>query len=169
MRTFLTLLVISTLVLSSCSRWRDSRVNPSNWFGNSRSTPVAATVENPNPLIPARTSIFKRDKREVYEGTLVREVTDLAIEPTSTGGIVRVTGLSTLQGAHDVRLTSEEDDEPVDGVLTFSLRAVQPNDQGLGTRAGRTVRVGRYVSSQVLARTTSIRIVAETNVRSVRR
>lgn len=170
MRRLTTLLVISTLVLSACSGWRDSRVNPSNWFGKSRSAPSPqATAASTNPLLPERVGIFRRDKREVYEGTLLDEVTDVVIERTSTGGIVRVTGMSRLQGAHDVRLTSENDGKPVDGVLTFSLKALQPEDQGIGTRAGRTVRVGRYVSSHVLERTSTIRIVADRNVRTTRR
>lgn len=169
MRTFLTLLVISTLVLSSCSRWRDSRVNPSNWFGKSRSAPVETTEASTNPLIPERTSVFRKDHRETYQGTLVDQVTDLVIERTSTGAIVRATGMTALQGAHDVRLTSDNDAEPVDGVLTFSLKALQPADQGYGTEAGRTVRVGRYISHQVLERTQTIRVIGERNVRTTRR
>lgn len=170
MRRLTTLLVISTLVLSACSGWRDSRVNPSNWFGKSRSAPAPeATAGYPNPLIPEQVGIFRRDKRDVYEGTLIDEVTDVAIERTSTGAIVRVTGMSRLQGAHDIRLTTTTDGKPVDGVLTFSLKALQPQDQGLGTRAGRTVRAGRYISSQVLEQTSTIRIVADRNVRTTRR
>ena len=170
MRRFAILLVISSLLLSACSGWRDSRVNPSNWFGKSRSQPApVATPENTNPLIPERTGIFRKDKREVYEGILLAEVTDVVVERTSSGGIVRVTGMSRLQGAHDVRLTSDTDGEPEDGVLTFSLKALQPTDQGIGSVAGRTVRVGRFVSNQVLDRTSTIRIVAESNVRTTRR
>lgn len=169
MRGITVLLVVSTLVLSACSGWKNSRANPSNWFGNSRSQPVEATAENPNPLIPERTGIFRQDKREVYEGTLLDEVTDLTIERTTSGAIIRVTGMSRLQGAYDVRLTSETDGDPVDGVLTFSLEAVQPDDQGIGTRAGRTVRVGRFVSNPVLAKTQTVRVVAATNVRTTRR
>ncbi|QGX98303.1 hypothetical protein EI983_08415 [Roseovarius faecimaris] len=170
MRRLTTLLVISTLVLSACSGWRDSRVNPSNWFGKSRSAPAPqATAANPNPLIPEQVGIFRRDKRAVYEGTLLDEVTDVVVERTSTGAIVRVTGQSRLQGAHDVRLTSETDGKPVDGVLSFSLKAIQPQNQGVGTREGRTVRVGRYISRQVLEETSTIRIVAERNVRTTRR
>lgn len=170
MRRIAILLVVSSMVLSACSGWRDSRVNPSNWFGKSRSAPApVATAENPNPLIPERTGIFRKDKREVYEGTLLREVTDVVIERTSSGAIVRVTGMSSLQGAYDVRLTSETDGEPLDGVLTFSLKAVQPENQGVGTTSGRTVRVGRFVSNQVLERTSTVRIVADTNVRTTRR
>ncbi|MFK7940328.1 MAG: hypothetical protein AB8B82_13185 [Roseovarius sp.] len=170
MRRIAILLVVSSMVLSACGGWRDSRVNPSNWFGQSRSAPApVATAENQNPLIPEQTGIFRQDKRENYEGTLLREVTDVVIERTNSGGIIRVTGKSTFQGAHDVRLTSETDGEPEDGVLTLSLKAVQPTDQGVGSTSGRTVRVGRFVSNEVLLRTQSVRIVADGNVRTTRR
>lgn len=170
MRRTVTLLVISTMVLSACGGWSKSRVNPSNWFGKSRSQPrQEATIENPNPLIPERVGIFRKDKREVYDGVLLSEVTDVVIDRTNAGGIVRVTGKSRLQGAFDVRLTSDTDGEPEDGVLTFSLKAIQPDDQGVGSTAGRTVSVGRYVSKDVLARTSTIRIVAESNVRTTKR
>jgi len=166
MRTVLTLLVISSLGLSACSGWRDSRVNPSNWFGGSRPANVPeATVENPNPLIPERTSIFQRDRSETYEGTLVAEIVDVVIERTSTGGIVRVTGRSARQGAYDVRLINETDGEPV----TFSLKALQPTNQGVGNSTARTIRVGQYVSTQTLERTRTIQIVGAQNARTTSR
>lgn len=169
MRTFLTLLVISTMVLSSCSSWRESRANPSNWFGKSRSAPVAASAENPNPLIPEQTSIFRKDKREIYRGTPIDQITELTIERTSNGAIVKVTGVSRLQGAFDVRLVSETKGEPVDGVLTFTLKAQQPTDQGLGNTTTRTVRTGRHISNQVLEQTKTVRVIGERNERTTRR
>ncbi len=170
MRRLAILLVLSSMVLGACGGWRDSRANPSNWFGKSRSAPApVATAENPNPLIPERVGIFNPDKRENYEGTMLREITDVVIERTNSGGIIRVTGMSAQQGQHDVRLVSDNDDEPVDGVLSYTLMAVQPNDQGIGSKSGRTVRVGKFVSSQVLARTDTVRIVAEINVRTTKR
>ncbi len=171
MRTVVTLLMISTLTLSACSGWRDSRANPSNWFGHSRPAPVeTADPASINPLIPERApSIFRRDKSESYEGTLVAQVSDLVIERTLSGGIVRVTGVSALQGAYDVRLTSETDGEPVDGVLTFSLKAIQPNDQGLGNTTTRTVQVGGFVSTAVLERTQTVRVIGATEARTTQR
>ncbi|WP_371224100.1 hypothetical protein [Roseovarius sp. 2305UL8-3] len=171
MRTVVTLLMISTLTLSACSAWRESRVNPSNWFGGSRSAPVeTADPASTNPLLPERgNTIFRRDKRERYEGTLVAQVSDLVVERNPYGGIVRVTGVSARQGAYDVRLISETDGEPVDGVLTFSLKAVQPTDQGLGNTTTRTVRVGRFVSTAVLERTQTIRVIGATEARTTGR
>lgn len=170
MRILLTLLVISSLTVSGCSRWRESRVNPSNWFGNSRSTPIEATAEQEtNPLIPQQTTIRRRDKREVYKGTLVDQVTDLAVERTAGGAIIRVTALSSRQGAYDVRLTSDTKGEPVDGVLTFSVKALQPLNTPQGPKVTRTINVARHVGRDTLDSVKTIRVVAARNVRTTQR
>lgn len=168
MRIFLSLLLVSSFLLSACAGWRDARVNPSNWFGGGRSAARAAAEadvppEEVNPLLPTQTSILTRDRREKYDGIMASQVTDLAIERTTTGAIVRVTGLSALQGAYDIRLVPENDGDPVDGVLTFSLKAVQPDDQGPGSALARTLRAGAYVSSDTLARTETVQVNAGTN------
>lgn len=163
MRTFLSLLLVSSFLLSACSGWRDARVNPSNWFGGGRAAKTDVPPEEINPLLPTQTSILTRDRREKYDGIMVAQVTDLAIERTTTGAIVRVTGLSTFQGAYDIRLVPENGGDPVDGVLTFSLKAVQPDDQGPGSALARTLRAGVYVSSNTLARTETLQVNAGTN------
>lgn len=170
MRSILILTVASTLIVSGCGGWRDARVNPSNWFGGSRPAPVEADASaTANPLIPERRSILQRDRSERYDGTLVAEITALAVEPTSTGAIVSVTGLTDRQGAFDVRLVGDNDGEPVDGLLRFSLRALQPGDQGVGTGTARTVRAGAYVSQNVLERTTRIEVLGARNSLVTRR
>lgn len=163
--------LIVSLALAGCGGWRDSRANPANWFGKSRSEPAPAQGEGAaNPLIPEQTTLLSRRKKEpVYEGTLVDKVTGLEVEPSGGGAIVRVTGLTLRQGAHDVRLTSDTEGEPVDGNLTFRLRAVQPQDAPGGPESTRTVQVGRFVSGDVLARTRTIQIVGARNIRSTRR
>lgn len=170
MRTILILTVASALMVSGCSGWRDARVNPSNWFGGSRSAPVQTDLgANPNPLIPERRSILQRDRSETYDGTLVAEITELAVEPTSTGAIVRVTGVTERQGAFDVRLINDNDGEPVDGILQFSLQALQPQQQGIGTTTSRTVRAGAYVSNHALDRTTQVEVQGARNSLTTRR
>lgn len=170
MRTFLSLLLVSSFLLSACSAWRDSRVNPSNWFGSGRAAPAtSAEAENANPLIPTQRNVLRRNRAERYDGIMVAEVTDLVIEPTSTGAIVRVTGRSSLMGAHDVRLVPDNDGDPVDGVLSYALMAVQPEDQGIGSDRARTLRAGAYVSSNTLAATQTVEVRAGTNSLSTRR
>ncbi|WP_306151010.1 hypothetical protein [Roseovarius sp. MMSF_3281] len=178
MRTFLSLLVISSMALAGCSGWRDSRANPSNWFGSGEPRRVVKSdgSEEVNPLIPERTGIFDRTPEdEVYEGTPVDQVTALSIEPTPGGAIVRATGLPLRQEAFDVRLVdvnaedADDDLTPVDGVLTFRLSAVQSRVAPQGPERTRRVHVGRFVSDQTLAQTRVIRVVAARNERVSRR
>lgn len=176
MRTLLSLLVISSLTLAGCGGWRDSRVNPSNWFGKSEPRRVvnADGTEEVNPLIPERSGIFdKRPKDETYEGTPVDQITALNIERTPGGAIVRATGLSLRQEAFDARLVNVhgEDDDlmPVDGVLTFRLSAIQSRVAPQGPERTRRIHVGRFVSAQTLAETRVIRVIAARNERVSRR
>lgn len=173
MRTFLAILVISSMVLSGCSRLRDSRLNPGNWFGKSTSRPVATApagqAAEVNPLIPVRTTVRLRDRREVYQGTPVDQITNVAVERTTAGAIVRVTAVSLQQGAYDVRLTSETDGDPVDGVLTLRMMAVQPTDEPQGSPRQRTIHAARFVSNNDLASTRTIRVVGARNEHTTRR
>lgn len=195
MRGLVSVLLIGTLVLTSCSAWRESRANPSNWFGKSRSTAVETRSQSSgtiapddrqtgNPLIDTeggnqlvrrnvttiqRTGLFRRDKEVQYEGTLVDEVTDLVVERTPTGAIVHVTGLPNREGAFDVRLLRVNQDGPVDGVLEYTLNAVQPTQTPVGTQRTRSVKAGVFVSNDLLEKVSEIRVTAERNIRSTRR
>lgn len=169
MRTFVAVLVISSIVLSGCSRLRDSRLNPGNWFGGSKSQPVATSTTSANPLIPERTTLRRRDRREIYNGTPVDQITKLEVERTAAGAIVRVTAISLQQGAYDVRLISDTEGDPVDGVLTFRLLALQPTDQPQGQPRQRTLHAARFVSNNTLSTTRTIRVVGARNERVTKR
>ncbi len=165
MRKSIAGLVILSVTLSACG-WRDSRVNPVNWFGNSRSAPVQTqTPGQANPLIPDQSgSIFRRASREApYPGTPVDQITALSVEPSGGGAIIRVTGQSLRQGAHDVRLVAQNDGEPVDGLLTLELRAIQPGNTPQGPDSTRRIHAGRFVSDQDLSRISAIRVVGLRN------
>ncbi len=165
MRTFLTILVISSVVLSGCSR--ESRLRPSNWFNKNKTTRVAAPAteaKEVNPLIPEQTGIFtKRDKRKAYLGTPVAQITDVRVERATGGAIIRVTALTARQGAFDARLTSTTDGEPVNGVLSFALKAIQPTEVPQGSQTRRTLHVARFVSNDELEETSTIRIIGARN------
>ena len=170
MRAFVIILVVSSMALSGCSRLRDSKLNPGNWFGKSQSRPVAGATVSDNPLIPQKSGgLFRRGSREVYYGTPVDRITDVKVEQTSTGAIVHVTAVSLQQGAYDVRLTSANNGDPVDGVLTYRLMAVQPRDMPQGSPRQRTIHAGRYVSNSVLAATRSIVVIGARNQHASRR
>ena len=178
MRVPITLLLMSTLFVSGCGGWSESRANPKNWFGNSRSEVIVqsagtqAAEEAANPLIEQnrRDGIFSRDRKAPpYQGTLVDQVTSLSVEPTPTGAIVRVTGLTLRQGAFDVRLVRDSQDGPVDGVMSYSLRALQPVNTPQGPPRTREIQAGDFLSNEELALTGSIRVTGARNVQTTRR
>lgn len=163
------LLVVTSLVLSACG-WRDSRLNPGNWFGRSRDVPVEASAEPVNPLIPSRSSILRREE-EPDRHVPIAQVTELFIDRTTTGAIVRAEGVGRVQGAYAARLkTQSEDGEPVDGVLTYTFEVLYPvNPRPVGSAQSRKVVVARSLTNQDLAGIRLIRVVAETNARESRR
>jgi len=171
-RVFLSM--AGALALTGCGGFRESRVNPRNWFGRSRSRSRAApapATENTNPLIPEREdSIFRRNRKVVYEGTLVDQITAMEIERTSDGAIIRVTGLPLRQGAYDVRLVPENDDKaPVNGVLGLELRAIQSDTMPQGPDRARRVQAAVFVSRQNIERAEEIRVRGARNERVSRR
>ncbi|SEQ84279.1 hypothetical protein [Thalassovita taeanensis] len=170
MRTTLSALLISTLVVSGCGAARESRLNPFNWFGRSQSTPTTvASEQTANPLIPQSSKLKRKDLP--YQGQLVDQVSDLVIEKVPGGALVRVTGVSAAQGAFDVRLIAQNGGKPDDGVLSYELRALQPAYRRpvVGPAAGRTVTVARFLSEETLIGVKTIQVVGNQNVRSSRR
>jgi hypothetical protein len=167
MRKTFSALLLSTLVLTGCATVRDSRVNPFNWFGKTRSAPIAQSSAQANPLIPQTSSIFsrKRNSNAVYNGRPVDQITDLTIERVPGGILLRATGLAARQGLYDVQLVPQNKDElPVDGVLTYRLEGVEPASQTpIGAAATREVIVARTLTDQQLAEVHTIRIEGQRN------
>lgn len=170
MRTPLLALSLTALVLTGCG-FGQSRLNPFNWFGDSREVSVATEEARPaNPLIPRRNRILARPE-VIYGGNPIDTVTELRVEPTLSGAIVQATGVAARQGAYDVRLTAlEEDGVPVDGVLSFSFDVVFPNrPQPVGNVRSREVVVARSLTQADLEGVRVIRVIAARNAREVRR
>lgn len=173
MRFAITFLLVSGLTLSACGGMRDSRANPANWFGGSKVERRAAPVANEavNPLIPEQAnSIFRRKSDEdTYAGTPIYAVEGVTIERSSGGAIIKATGLSLRQGAFDVRLSPENKGEPVDGVLTYAMRAMQRADTPQGPERTRRVSAGAFISTQTLSEVRTIRVLGLTNTATTRR
>jgi hypothetical protein len=102
-----------TMLLSACGAVRDSRLNPFNWFGASRSAPTT--------LGP---TLITEDTRP-----LVAQVTSLAIERTSTGAIIRAEGLTPTQGWWNAELVPQTSLTPIDGVVVYHFRISGPDRQ----------------------------------------
>lgn len=174
MRKLVTVLLISSLGLSGCSGFRDSGANPMNWFGKSttvKTSPAPINTESANPLIPEKDdSIFRRKSgAETYTGTPIYAVQDVVIERAAGGAIVKATGLSLRQGAYDVRLWPENGGEPVDGVLSYTLRAVQRPDTAQGPEHTRRVNAGHFVKDKTLGMVREVRVLGQINTATSRR
>ncbi len=167
MRKTFSALLVSTLVLTGCATVRDSRVNPFNWFGTARSEPLTRTEAVTNPLIPQRSGLFAaaRERATVYNGRPFDQVTDLTIEPVPGGALIRATGLAARQGIYAVQLTPDNEDElPVDGVLTYRLEGVEPDrNTPVGAQPTREVVAARKVTNQTLAGVRTIRVLGQRN------
>jgi hypothetical protein len=173
MRSLVTVMMISGLLLTGCSGFRESRANPGNWFGSSSTVERAAPTDAQtfNPLIPEkRDSILQRkSEAESYEGTPIYAVEGVMIERSAGGAIIKATGQSLRQGAFDVRLWPENGGEPANGALTYTMRAIQRTDTPQGAAQTRRVEAGHFISTQTLEEVSEIRVIGATNIATTRR
>jgi hypothetical protein len=174
MKKLATAVALSALVLSGCG-FRDSRVNPFNWFGRSQEVQVAQPKEV-NPLIPTRAGGLFRGGRARREAALnattpIGTISDLAVERVSGGAVIRATGFDARQGTYRARLVPNLKDEiPEDGVLIYRFERLRPDyATQAGTQASREVTVARRISDQQLRGVREIRVVAANNALYVRR
>ncbi|MBD3663368.1 hypothetical protein H9Q16_05495 [Sulfitobacter sp. TSTF-M16] len=173
MRRTLSLLLVTSLTLAACGSIRDSRINPLNWFGRGQPAPVQQQAEHTNPLIPARGGLFanRRAAVEDYAGIPFEQVTALTVERIPGGAIVRATGLAARQGIYAVQLTpANDDEEPVNGVLTYRLEGVRPQQPtAVGAVPTREVIAARRLTDQQLRAVSQIRVEGQLNAQVARR
>ncbi|NVO55391.1 hypothetical protein HW561_06265 [Rhodobacteraceae bacterium B1Z28] len=174
MQKSLSFLFVAALTLSACNSWRDSRVNPSNWFGSSTPAPVAATpVDEANALIPKQksgTGLFARSDAE-DTSVPIAKIDELRIDPTPSGAIVYASGTAQRQGAYNAQLVpvaSEENEK--NGVLEFTFRVNYPKSQTpQGSERTRMVSDAINISSQDLQSIRLVRVVGQQNALESRR
>ncbi|MGR3759170.1 hypothetical protein ACUXV3_03420 [Roseobacteraceae bacterium NS-SX3] len=169
MRTPIAFLLAGSVVLASCGGWRDSRVNPRNWFGQSQPVAAEASSGEVNPLIPRKTGpgLFSRPEAE-DTSVLISSVTGMRIERTPSGAIIYAEGLASRLGAHDVELRQSDTAEA--GTLEYEFRAVYPvRPTAVGSEFSRTLRAAASVSAQDLSGVSLIRVKAAANARESRR
>lgn len=143
---------LAVVLVSGCATVRDSRLNPFNWFGSSEETLDPIAVEN--------------ERRP-----LVSEITALVIERTPGGAIVRATALPPTQGWFAPELVALTPfGEPVEGVLSYSFRAVPPETPVRASRPqSRELSAAVFISNAVLDRVRVIQVTGARNSRVARR
>lgn len=146
------LFVISmAAALAGCGGFRESRLNPRNWFR--RSEPRESIV------LPAE----RQDPRP-----LVDSVLSMSVEPIPGGAIVRARGQTPTQGWWQAELVPLDIGE--DGVLVYEFRLLPPVAQtDVNTPQSRQVDVAIYISDIRLDRVREIVVQGATNARSARR
>lgn len=143
-----TLILTALVLLTSCAAIRTSPLNPLNWFGAARQAPTTALI------------VAAADPR-----ALVAQVTDLVVEPTNGGAIIRATGLPPTQGYWEAELVKVETDDPTS--LTYEFRIFPPiTPQRSGTPLSREVVVAEAVSNVTLGRINSITVMGANNALS---
>lgn len=173
MRKSIAVLLASGLMLTGCSGWQASRVNPSNWFGGSQATETAvdANAEPVNALLPESSGagIFSRpDASTEDQSVAVASVTELKVEKTPSGAIIYATGLASRQGAYGVWLRLNPDADS--NTLDYSFRALYPEYQTpVGSETSRTLRVAVSLTHQDLAGVKLVRVSSDSNARETRR
>lgn len=153
MRLPLTLALIAATALTACGAWRESRINPKNWFGRSEEVQVAAPAS---------------DNLDAEGRSLVQSVTSMTVEPYPGGAIVRATGLPPTQGWWNAELVALPVDE--NGVLVLEFRVFPPiADWPASTPVSRQITAAISLSDIRLEPVRTIVVQGETNARSSRR
>jgi hypothetical protein len=159
-----------TLSLSACA----SSLNPFNWgSGEAPPSADATALSSTNPLIPTGGGLFNRSAPEVipYLGTPVDQVTELVVERTPGGVIIRATGRANRPGVFAARLSPVTEGEvPIDGVLSYRLEAIKPGSSSAPVSGlAQDFTVARALTVQQLASVNTIRVESATNALVSRR
>jgi hypothetical protein len=158
----LPLILGMALILAGCARLAESRLNPFNWFGPSTSIAVMSPDGELRPLVPEGQQRVTLDSRG-----LIAEVTDLVIDRSADGAIVRATGLAATPGHYNAQLVRTGLDA---GVLTLEFRVAAPDQRpAAGAVATRTITVATRISNAELASVRTVRVVGQGNIRTASR
>jgi len=147
------------VALSGCG-WKESRVNPWNWFKHQEVTTLEPKEGYPDA---------KNDPRE-----LVAQVTQLEVKPTQGGAIVAAAGLPPTQGWWGADLLAENDGKPVDGVMTYRFVVAWPDpgspaSQRVSTTESREVTAAAFINNVRLEEVRKIVVIGADNQRALSR
>lgn len=142
------LIVSVILSLAAC----ESRINPLNWFGGEREQRITIDPE-------------ASGGGEDADGRLLAaDITQLSVEQTTTGAIVRATGVTPATGYFDAELVLVEE---TDTTLVYEFRVAPPLRQG--TAGVQNISVGTELTVGELAGIRTITVISQNNRRSVGR
>lgn len=145
------LLLTLCATLAGCGGFRESRLNPFNWFGRSEpreTVEVVAERGDPRPL--------------------VETVVSMTVEPMPGGAIVRARGLAPTQGWWAAELVPARTE--AEGVLIYEFRLLPPVGRAdVNTPRSREIDVAIFVSDYKLERAGEIVVQGATNARTSRR
>ena len=173
MQKSFTLLMVATLTLSACNSWRESRVNPSNWFGSSTPAPTQVSAGDANALVPQEregSGLFSRPDA-VDTSVPIARIDELRIDPTPAGAIIYAVGTAARQGAYDARLVRVESEEnQKNGILEYTFRVAYPTyATNQGTVRSRMVSDATNVSKNDLQGIRLVRVIGQQNALESRR
>ncbi len=150
-KTPLLALLAATVTLSACGRVADSGLNPFNWFGRESVETVAANAE------------VITDGRQ-----LVDQVTELAVDATPEGAIIRAVGLPPVQGFWDAELVRVQSADP--SLAVYEFRVLPPLErQAQSTPQSREIIAGAALNNRQLASIRGIIVRGQRSQRSVSR
>jgi hypothetical protein len=139
------------VLLAGCGGFRDSGLNPVNWFGQSK---------------PKETIVLPEEEQDTRG--LVDTVLTLVVEPVPGGAIVRARGQTPTQGWWQAELVPL----PVDdgGSLVLEFRLLPPTaETRTSTPQSRQIDVALFLSNIKLEPVREIVVQGASNARSARR
>ena len=153
MRTPIAALLVATIAVTGCARVRDSKLNPFNWFGKSKSERVQVVEAVPGDPRP-----------------LVQQVTALEVARQPGGAIIHATGLPPTQGWWEAALLPVNDGVAENGTLTYRFVVSQPPEaRRVSTPQSRELTAAVFLSDIRLQDVSRIVVEGATNSRSVAR
>lgn len=153
MRAGMWVALAAVVAVAGCGTVRNSRLNPVNWFGGSTS----------NAVVSNDPQVIADDGR-----LIVAEVTELHVEHTKGGAIIRAVGVPGTQGWYDAELVRQPSAE---NELSYRFVLKPPTDkvQRSGIPRSREVTVATFVNDFALSGITGVTVSGEKNARSTRR
>ena len=153
MKKSIAILLVATMAVTGCARIRDSKLNPFNWFGRSKSEPVQVVDGVPQDPRP-----------------LVQQVTALDVARQPGGAIIHAAGLPPTQGWWQADLLPVNDGVAEDGTLTYRFVVSQPLEpRRVSTPQSREVTAAVFLSEMRLQEVSRIVVQGASNSRSVSR